>query len=264
MTIDIYLPLQAWDTQFHEGSPKIQPMDLLGKAIMDYYREKDPVQLSSHSSLGTTEEVPVPYFFRDFEQMPPLEQKALGYCSGKVLDIGCGVGSHSLYLQHKGAEVVGLDQSSLALEVAASRGLDKTVCSDIMDFKVGKFDTLLLLMNGVGLAGSLKGLQRLLEHLAGLLNPGGQILMDSSDLIYMFESDEDGGVWVPGEVAYYGEVTYHWEYDNLQGGTFPWLFVDYQTLESVSGPLGYRTELLELGSHFDYLARLTREGIREF
>ena len=233
-------------------------MDLLGKALLDYY-EKGPMgELWSHCSLGTSEEVPVAHFFRGFEQMPALEQEALKLCRGRVLDIGCGAGSHCLYLQGKGLECTGLDQSALAVQIAAKRGVRKTLCEDIFRLEVGDFDTLLLLMNGAGIAGTLEGLRRLLEHLSKLLAPGGQILMDSSDLIYMFEEDADGGVWVPGNVAYYGEVTYQWEYQGQKGAEFPWLFVDYRTLEQEAGLLGYEVALVREGPHYDYLARLQR------
>jgi SAM-dependent methyltransferase len=205
-----------------------------------------------------TETVPVSYFFREFDQMPVLEQTALDHCRGSVLDIGCGAGSHSLYLQSRGLTVTGLDQSCTATRIAEQRGVRNTVCSDILEFGVGKFDTLLLLMNGIGLAGTLEGLGKLLEHLAGLLNPGGQILLDSSDLIYLFETDADGGVWIPGDVAYYGEVTYQWVLGGEEGNPFPWLFVDFHTLGREATRLGYETTLLESGPHYDYLARLSR------
>lgn len=233
-------------------------MDLLGKALMDYYRGQAPEALWSHGSLGDDEEVPVSYFFRGHPQMPPLEQKALEHCRGKVLDIGCGAGSHSLYLQEQGLACLGLDHSPLAIDVARQRGVHETVCENILDFRVGNFDTLLLLMNGIGIAGDLAGLRALLKHLAGLLRPGGQILLDSTDIIYMFEADEDGGVWVPGSVSYYGEVTYRWSYGKHEGESFPWLFVDFRTLEEEAALAGLETELLETGAHFDYLARLSR------
>ena len=227
---------------------------------MDYYGEKPVGELWSHSSLGTSELVPVRHFFRDFDAMPDLEKHALEHCRGKVLDIGCGVGSHCLYLQESGLECMGLDNNCKAVEVAAARGVQNTLCKDIYEVEVGNFDTLLLLMNGAGIAGTLDGLRGLLHHLSDLLAPGGQILMDSSDLIYMFEEDADGGIWVPGNVAYYGEVTYRWEYKGQQGAEFPWLFVDFGTLEREAGRLGYEATLVREGPHYDYLARLTRQA----
>ena len=225
---------------------------------MDYYRGGPVGELWSHSSLGTSEPVPIGHFFREFDQMPVLEQTALKQCRGKILDIGCGAGSHCLFLQDAGLECTGLDQCVDAIEVAASRGVRNTCCEDIYEFKVGDFDTLLLLMNGAGIAGTLAGLRELLFRLKGLLAPGGQILLDSSDLIYMFEEDADGGVWVPGNVAYYGEVTYQWQYKGQKGTEFPWLFVDFGTLQEEAGRLGFEVTLVEEGPHYDYLARLSR------
>lgn len=231
-------------------------MDVLGKALMDYYRDGQKYKLWSNSSLGSKEEVPLTYFFRTYRQMPVLEQIALGQCRGAVLDIGCGAGSHCLYLQERGLDCTGLDISRLSTEVSKLRGVSKLVCENIMTFGVGKYDTLLLLMNGIGLAGNLKGLRNFLKHLLGLLNPGGQILLDSSDIIYMFEADEDSGVWVPGDVSYYGEVTYQWEYNKKKSKPFPWLFVDYHTLAREAAELGISTELVDSGAHYEYLARL--------
>jgi SAM-dependent methyltransferase len=232
-------------------------MDLLGKALLDFYTAPPAGLLRSHCSLETVETVPVSYFFRPFEQMPALEQEALAHCRGKVLDIGCGTGSHCLYLAEKGLECTGLDSSPGAIETARQRGVERAVCADILGYGGGAYDTLLLLMNGIGIPGTLKGLPGFLEHLKTLLEPGGQILLDSSDLIYMFDADEDGGVWVPGNVEYYGEVTYRWEYQGQVGPEFPWLFIDLHTLGQQAAKAGFTTELLQRGPHFDYLARLT-------
>lgn len=232
-------------------------MDLLGKALVDYYTQRSRGPLRSHSSLDTIEEIPVSYFFRPFEKMPHLEQEALTQCRGSVLDIGCGAGSHCLYLQSKKIACTGLDNSSKAVGIALKRGVSRAQCSDIFNFQTAKYDTLLLLMNGIGIAGSLQRLPAFLKHLKTLLQPDGQILIDSSDLIYMFEADQDGGVWVPGDVEYYGEVSYQWEYESEFGPIFPWLFVDLQTLKNQAESVGFTVELITKGPHFDYLARLT-------
>lgn len=233
-------------------------MGVFGKAIEDYYKGDIGKELISHSSLGSREAVPVSYFFRSFDQMPVLEQQALQLCRGRILDIGCGAGSHCLELQSRQLDCTGLDRSEKALEVASKRGLLKTIQGDILDLKVGDYDTLLLLMNGIGLAGSLAKLQGFLRHLGSLLSDQGQILLDSSDVIYLFEADSDGGVWVPGDVAYYGEIEYCWEYEGVKGNRFPWLFVDFNTLAAQAEKAGLRAELIKEGEHFDYLARLQK------
>jgi SAM-dependent methyltransferase len=130
----------------NKAVPKIQPGDLLGKALTDYYGENPVGELWSHSSLGTSERVPVAHFFRDFSAMPDLEKIAMQRCRGKVLDIGCGAGSHCLFLQESGLECLGLDLSCDAVEVASRRGVKNVLCKDIFEFEVGNFDTLLLFL----------------------------------------------------------------------------------------------------------------------
>lgn len=232
-------------------------MDVFGKALMDYHQGNPAGDLVSHSSLGDSEVVPPSYFFRDFPGMPYLEQTALTLARGRVLDVGSAAGCHSLCLQERGLDVTALDSSPGALQVAAERGVQQPVLADIREYRVGDFDTLLLLMNGIGLAGRRAGLTPFLRHLKSLLAPGGQILADSSDIIYMFDRDPDGGVWVPGDREYYGEVTYLWEYGGQRSEAFSWLFADWETLGEAAREAGLVAELLEHGNHYDYLARLS-------
>ncbi|GLU43900.1 bifunctional 2-polyprenyl-6-hydroxyphenol methylase/3-demethylubiquinol 3-O-methyltransferase UbiG [Allomuricauda sp. NBRC 101325] len=231
--------------------------DVFGTALMDYQKGNYTEDITTYSSLDEEDVIPVPYLFRDFKEMPKLEQKALQLAHGKVLDVGCGAGSHSLYLQKKGLEVTALDSSPGAISVAKDRGVISTVQDDIMDYSQEKFDTLLLLMNGIGLAGKLKNLTSFLTHLASLLLPNGQILLDSSDIIYMFEEDEDGGYWIPNDGNYYGEVEFKMAYKGLQSLPFDWVYVDYNTLQNAAFANGLDCELLVEGEHYDYLAKLT-------
>lgn len=230
--------------------------DVYGKALLDYLHGNYSEDITTHSSLGDEDEMPLPYLFRNQNQMPGLEKKALKQCKGKVLDIGCGAGSHSLYLQKKGFEVTALDRSPGAIAVCRERGIQQTVQSDFLSYTEGNYDTLLMLMNGIGIAGTLPQLGPLLQHAKTLLAPGGQLLMDSSDIIYMFEMDDDGGRWIPDTGRYYGEVEYTMTYKGEQSEPFPWLFVDYNTLQRAAEFHGWKCELMAEGPHFDYLARL--------
>ncbi|SDQ50423.1 Methyltransferase domain-containing protein [Flagellimonas zhangzhouensis] len=231
--------------------------DVFGKALLDFQEGNYTEDITTYSSLDEEDVIPVPYLFRDFKDMPKIEQKALQMARGKVLDIGCGAGSHSLYLQKKGLAVTALDNSEGAIKVSKERGVNSTVQCDIMEYSEEQFDTLLLLMNGIGLAGKLKNLTSFLTHLASLLMPNGQILLDSSDIIYMFEEDEDGGYWIPNDGNYYGEVEFTMAYKGLQSEPFDWVYVDYNTLQNAAFANGLDCELIVEGEHYDYLAILT-------
>jgi len=233
--------------------------DVFGMALMDYHQGNYTEDIITHSSLDEEDTIPLPYLFRDYREMPPLEKKALALAKGKVLDIGCGAGSHSLYLQKKGLEVTALDYSNGAITVCEERGVKSTVNSAILDYADERFDTLLLLMNGIGLTGKLNHLDKFLQHLASLLLPNGQILLDSSDIIYMFDQDEDGGYWIPNTGQYYGEVEFTMTYKGHKSDSFTWLYLDYNTLSNACLSNNLNCELVSSGKHYDYLARITKK-----
>lgn len=237
-------------------STKIMATDILGKALLDYQNGNYTEDIKTFSSFDEEDVIPLPYLFRDFGSMPSLEQKALELCQGSVLDIGCGAGSHSLYLQKQRIKVTALDSSSGAIETCKARGVHQTRLSEIEKYTGENFDTLLLLMNGIGLAGTLPKLGRFLNHLKSLLKPNGQILLDSSNLIYMFEKDEDGSHFIPASDTYYGEVTFAMTYKNEHSAPFHWLYIDFNKLYTIANQQNLSCELICDGKHYDYLARL--------
>ncbi|SCY91952.1 class I SAM-dependent methyltransferase [Flavobacterium caeni] len=230
--------------------------DLFGQAILDYQTGNDPQDLITETSISEPDEMSVAYLFRSFEDMPKIEQKALTLAHGKILDVGCGAGSHSLYLEQNGLDVTPIDISPSAIKACQLRGLPKATVADVLDFD-GKFDTLLLLMNGTGIFGRYANITRYLQKLKSLLAPGGQILIDSSDIIYMFDQDEDGGHWIDTSRDYYGELTFHLTYKGLQETPFDWLYLDFNTLQTAANANGLQCDLVLEGDHYDYLARLT-------
>ena len=229
--------------------------DVFGKALLDFHSGNYVEDIITYSSLDEKDIIALPYLFRSYEIMPKIEQLALEHCLGNVLDVGAGAGSHSLYLQKKGYNVTALDNSPGAISVCQSRGLKNVVLSDFMRFTSNKFDTLLMLMNGIGLVGSLAHLDDFLNHAATLLNPSGFILLDSSDIIYMFET-ENGGFDLSGVESYYGEVKFQLRYKGEKSDFFDWLYIDFDTLCSSAEKYGYHCELLFKGNHYDYLAKL--------
>lgn len=230
--------------------------DTYGQALLDYQNDNFTEDIKTFSSIAGEDIYPLPYLFRNFKGMPKLEQKALQLSKGKILDIGCGAGSHSLYLQKKNKEVFAIDISKGAIETCTLRGINNTKVKDIWQLKNQKFDTILLLMNGAGMCGKLHKLSDFLKHLKTLLTPNGQILLDSTDVIYMFE-DENGDYIIDANQDYYGETTFRMEYKNQKGKPFDWLYIDFNNLQRAAEFCGLQCELILNGSHYDYLARIT-------
>ena len=234
-------------------SPNNDPM---GAAIRDYQNKGKASRLRVLSSMFDEDEMPVAHLFRTFSQMPRLEQKALSMAKGRVLDIGAGAGCHALALQEHGLEVKAIDISPLSCEVMKERGVKNAECVNLFNPQLqGKYDTLLLLMNGTGIAGKLNRLSMLLNRLKELLAEGGQILIDSSDLKYIYEN-EDGSMDIDLNAPYYGEVDYQMQYKNIKGEPFDWLYTDPMLLASISKQCGLNCEIVEEGENYDFLARL--------
>jgi 2-polyprenyl-3-methyl-5-hydroxy-6-metoxy-1,4-benzoquinol methylase len=231
--------------------------DLFGKAILDYQTHNSPEDLITETSISEADEMSVAYLFRSFAEMPQLEQKALLLATGKVLDVGCGAGSHALYLQEKGFDVTAIDISANAIKTCELRGLKKAKVQDIMQLEGDQYDTILLLMNGAGMCGRLKNISNFLQKLKTLLTDSGQILVDSSDIIYMFDEDEDGAKWIPTDVDYYGEVVFDITYKGEKENAFDWMYIDYNTLQNAAVANGFQCEVVLEGEHFDYLAKLS-------
>lgn len=231
--------------------------DLFGKALLDYQTNNSPEDLITETSISDEDEMSVAYLFRSYAEMPLIEQKALQLSKGRVLDVGCGAGSHSLTLQNdRNLEVTSIDISPNAIQTCTLRGLKNAKVQDIMALENEKYDTILLLMNGTGIFGTLKQTANFLQKLKSLLNPNGQILIDSSDILYMFDDDEDGGKWIPGD-GYYGELTFTLRYKNQKEEEFPWLYLDYNTLQNAAFANGLQCEMILEGEHYDYLAKLS-------
>ena len=231
-------------------------LDLLGKAILDFQTNNLPQNIYTQTSISDEDEMEVAYLFRSFNEMPKLEQKAMQLCKGKVLDVGCGAGSHSLYLQNEMAlQVTSIDISENAIKTCKLRGLKNAKVQNILELENETFDTILLLMNGTGIFGTLKETPKFLKKLKSLLNPNGQILIDSSDLIYMFDEDDDGGKWITDN-HYYGELTFTLKYKNQIEDKFNWLYLDFNTLQNACTHNELNCKLICKGDNFDYLVKI--------
>jgi 2-polyprenyl-3-methyl-5-hydroxy-6-metoxy-1,4-benzoquinol methylase len=234
--------------------------DLMGQAILDYFHNKKTEDLLTETSISEIDELPVDYLFRDFDNMNLIEQKALELSKGKILDVGSGAGSHSLYIQNeKKLEVLALDISPKSIEVCQLRGVENAICTDILNFAGEKYDTILMLMNGTGIFQSLEKIDLYLEKLYSLLHENGQILIDSTDILYMYDRDEEGGVLVPAD-HYYGEVDYFVHYKLDTEKPIKWLYLDFETLKRAVENNGFDIKKI-MQRDDSYLAKLTKKDL---
>ncbi len=234
--------------------------DLFGEALLDYQNGNYKEDIITSTSISDNDVLAIPYLFRSYQDMPILEQKALDLAFGRVLDVGCGAGSHSLYLQNeKGLELKGIDISAGAIEVCKKRGVKNAQILDVLNETV-QFDTILLLMNGTGVFQELKQVTNYLSHLTSLLKPDGQILIDSSDIIYMYDPDsyrdEYGGYSMNENGNYYGELEYYVNYKGKKEKPFKMLYMDFKLLNNACFALGLKCKMLTEGEHYDYLAKI--------
>ncbi|WP_207431175.1 class I SAM-dependent methyltransferase [Sabulibacter ruber] len=234
---------------------KPQP-DPMGAGIKAYWEGDKEATITVYSDQMEADELPVAYLFRTLEEMPQREQFALSEAKGRVLDIGAGAGSHALALQEKGLAVTALEISQRACEVQKARGVKQVLQGDFFTLEPSSHDTLLLLMNGIGLAGTLEGLPAFLETCSKWLAPGGQILLESSDILYLYE-DEDGSVLIDLNGPYYGELTYMMEFEEERSAPFPWLFISFDLLQQYAEEAGFKAELLLQEEDDHFIARLT-------
>ncbi|QNJ98242.1 class I SAM-dependent methyltransferase [Constantimarinum furrinae] len=230
--------------------------DIYGRALLDYFHGKYTEDIITETNISEEDVLPLPYLFRSYSEMPPLEQKALQLSKGRILDVGCGTGSHSLYLQNKGMEVTAIDTSPGAVEVCQRRGLKDVRHTELLQFKDKDFDTILLLMNGTGIFETLENIPEYLQHVKSLLAKNGQILIDSSDLQYMYDRNEEGGLWVPAD-RYYGELEFTMTYKGVSSPPFFWLYLDELRFEEICTSEGLKFEVITRGENYDYLARIT-------
>lgn len=229
--------------------------DPIGQAILDYAKNKKPFDIIVSSDICEDDIIPIEVLFRSLKDMPEIEKKALKLCKGKVLDVGAGAGIHCQELIKNGLSTHALDSSQGSIEYLKNIGVSSTLSSfESFDSKT-KFDTILMLMNGIGIAGTLANLEKTLLKAKSLLQKGGQLICDSSDIRYLYE-DEDGSMWMDLNSEYYGNFRFQMHYKKISGPWFDWLYVDYDNLHRVATKVGFKSvKIMEQENHF--LAQLT-------
>lgn len=239
-------------------SPHTDPM---GQAVLDYLQQGHADGIAVHSSIFDDDEIPVPHLFRTLAEMPALERAALSHARGRVLDVGAGAGCHALPLQAQGHEVTAIDVSPGCVSAMRQRGVRNALLADFFTDDFGReFDTIFMLMNGLGICGGLNELPAFFARLDELLAPGGSVITDACDLAYIYE-DENGFLDLTGVEGYYGEVDCRMSYGTVQGQPFNWLYIDRETLTAEAHKHGYAVEVLrEDADSTAYLARISRKA----
>lgn len=226
--------------------------DVYGEALAEYFEKQElSTPLYLHSTYGDIEEMPIEVFFRDLEEFPELEFIALSLCDGKVLDVGAGVGAHALYLQQKDFDVTALEISATACTIMQQRGVQKIVQENFYNLKDTQYDTLLFLMNGIGLAGTVDGFRQLLAHSKTLLSDRGQLLFDSSDISYLYDEYR-----IQRPSYYFGEIGFQYEFKGVKGEPFKWLYLDQETLIKIAHEEGWVVQILFEDENDQYLVRM--------
>jgi SAM-dependent methyltransferase len=225
--------------------------DIYGDFLKDYQAGNHDLEVLLNNNYTLSEDFPVDAFFREDEDLNDIEVFALNLCEGEILDIGAGAGVHSLILQRNNFDVTALEISAGACEVMKQRGLKKIINANVMDYEEKKYDTLLMMMNGIGFCGYVDELKNFLIHAKNLLKPNGQIVFDSSDVSYLYEDEQ------AETDSYYGEIDYQYEYKGESGEWFSWLYADEGLMADLAREYGYQLQIMFRDDDNAYLGKLT-------
>jgi len=182
-------------------------------------------------------------YFSQYEGWSPIEQKAMQIVKGRVLDVGCGAGRHSLYLQEKGFDVLGIDISPLAINVCRLRGLKncKVVPIEAVNFKPNSFDTIIMMGNNFGLFADFKRARRLLKRFCRMTSEDALIIASSRDPYKTIN---------PAHLEYHklnkkrgrmsGQVRIRIRYEKYVGKWFDYLMVSRKEMEQILLDTGWK------------------------
>ncbi len=231
--------------------PAAQP---LAAALLDHHRTGRPRHVRARRADGVSFTIETTEYFTLEGQLAELDALALDRCRGRVLDVGAGAGRHALALQARGHEVVAIDVSPICTSLCAERGVRDARVFDIMGLQtgnsLGRFDSIFFGMQTIGVAGGLKPLEELLRRLKNCLVPGGELIVDSSELREPWEGDR--GDRSPTR----GEIVLSTRYRGLRGQPFPWLYLAEEDLARSVRNAGYEMEVLARVEGGEYLACL--------
>ena len=236
---------------------KEKGMEPFGEALEDFYNGKKNAEITLIRDDGFEWNVPIEYFFRSLKDFSNLEKEAIQLCKGKVLDMGAGVGPHSLELQRLGLEVYAIDISSHACKIMRKRGVKNVQCIDFYDLTMDSFDTILLLGRSIGFVGNLKGIKKFLSYCKTRLTPKGIIILDSIDILSTQEQDLLNYMERNRKLGrYIGEGSFQMKYKNTLGDIVQNIQIDPNTLKEITQELGLSCKIL-CEEDGEYLAKIS-------
>ena len=159
--------------------------DAYGQLIFDYLETGEGIEIVERDDgfIDAGGYNLAEYYFFPFRRWPKTERMAMRLARGRVLDIGSGAGRVALYLEERGHDVVGIDVSPLAVEVARRRGAKdvREVPVTQVSRRLGRFDTIVMFGNNFGLMGNKRRAPWLLRRFRSITNEGARILAESVD-----------------------------------------------------------------------------------
>ena len=232
--------------------------DAYGQEVFAYWKNKESFEVVEREdgfiglSGGATA------YFADYKNWPPHQKRAMKHVHGKVLDIGCGAGRVALYLQKKGFDVTGIDNSPLAIRVCKERGLRNArimSISNVKKFKPGSLDTILMFGNNFGLFGSFAKAKKLLRDFYKVTSDNAKIITESND---PYKTDN------PVHLAYHafnkargrmpGQLKFRIRFQQYIGPWFDYLLVSRQEMKDIVDGTGWRISTFLDSGHSSYIA----------
>jgi len=215
--------------------------DAFGQMLWSYYNGNEVFEVVERDD-GLKNTLDSKLYFSSYKEWHPLEQKAMRLVNGRVLDVGCGAGRHSLYLQEKGFDVLGIDVSPLAIKVCKLRGLKKAKVLSIedVDFKPDSFDTIIMMGNNFGLLGSFSNARELLKKFHGMTSENALIIADTRDPYKTDDLDHlEYHVLNKKKGRMGGQVRIRIRFQNYVSGWFDYLMVSKEEMTELLKGTGW-------------------------
>ena len=244
---------------------KKQFVDAYGRQLWGYFKTGEPGNeiIERDDGLISRGQYGGKLYFSEYKDWQKIEKEAMKSVRGRVLDIGCGAGRHSLYLQGKGFDITGIDNSPLAIKICRQRGLKKAKVLGIEEvgkFKPDSFDTVIMMGNNFGLFGSFRLAQSLLKKLHRVTSPDALIIAMTRDPYTTTD---------PAHSAYHklnrkrgrmsGQLRIRVRYKNVIGNWFDYLLVSKDELREILNGTGWGIERFIDGNEGQYIMLLRKE-----